>query len=206
MSNGVYMRVSNGRGQDTASQKPDMDRWSAVQADQVKVYIDHVTGKSMDRPGFNRLMDAARTGKVKTIVVWRLDRLGRTAKGLTALFDELKTLKVNLVSLKDGLDLSTPAGMLMANVLASVAQYETEVRAERIHAGLVLAKANGKKLGRPKQVGDGKGKRIKVTAEQELIVNRLKSEGESVATIARTTNLSRPTIYSILGQSADEAG
>jgi DNA invertase Pin-like site-specific DNA recombinase len=206
VSNGVYMRVSKGRGQDTASQKPDLDRWSAAQSEPSKVYVDHVTGKSMDRPGFNKLMDAARTGKVKTIVVWRLDRLGRTAKGLTALFDELKAIRVNLVSLRNGLDLSTPAGTLMANVLASVAQYETEVRAERIHAGLVVAKANGKKLGRPKQVGDGKGKRIKVTAEQESIVIRLKSEGESVSAIARTTNLSRPTIYSILSQSQDQAG
>ena len=204
MAIGIYMRVSKGRGQDTASQKPDLDRWAASQSDQVKVYVDHVTGKSMERPGFHRLMDAAKAGKVKTIVVWRLDRLGRTAKGLTALFDELKALKVNLVSLKDGLDLSTPAGTLMANVLASVAQYETEVRAERIHAGLAVAKAKGVKLGRPKQIGDGKGIRIKVTAEQESIVIRLKSEGESVSAIARATNLSRPTIYSILSQSEDQ--
>ena len=200
MSNGVYMRVSKGRGQDTASQKPDLDRWAAAQAAPTKVYIDHATGKIMDRPAFNKLLDAARTGKVKTIAVWRLDRLGRDAKGLTALFDELKALKVNLVSLKDGLDLSTPAGTLMANVLASVAHYETEVRAERIHAGLAVAKANGKKLGRPKQVGDGKGTRVKVTAEQESIVVRLKSEGASISAIARATNLSRPTIYSILSQ------
>ena len=84
----------------------------------------------MDRPAFKRLMEDVKTGKVKTIVVWRLDRLGRTAGGLTVPFDELNALKVNLVSLKDGLDLSTPAGTLMANVLASVAQYETEVRAD----------------------------------------------------------------------------
>ena len=163
------------------------------------MYIDHQTGKTMDRPAFNRLMDDVKTGKVKTIVVWRLDRLGRTAGGLTALFDELKALKVNLISLKDGLDLSTPAGTLMANVLASVAQYETEVRAERIHAGLAVAKANGKRLGR-KPTPDGKGPRIKVTTEQEAIVKRLKSEGQGVSAIARTTGLSRPTVYSIIGQ------
>jgi DNA invertase Pin-like site-specific DNA recombinase len=160
---------------------------------------------TMDRPGFNKLMDAARTGKVKTIVVWRLDRLGRDTKGLTALLVELKALKVNLVSLRDGLDLSTPAGMLMANVLASVAQYETEVRAERIHAGLAIAKANGVKLGRPKQVGDGKGKRIKVTSEQQSTVKQLSSERKGVSFIARATGLSRPTIYSIISQGAGQA-
>ena len=110
MENAIYMRVSKGRGQDTASQKPDLERWAAAQSEPSKVYTDYQTGKTMDRPGFNRLMADIRTGKVKTVVVWRLDRLGRTAKGLTALFDDLQALKVNLVSLKDGLDLATPAG------------------------------------------------------------------------------------------------
>jgi DNA invertase Pin-like site-specific DNA recombinase len=160
-----------------------------------------MTGKVMDRPAFNELMADVKRGKVKTIVVWRLDRLGRTAAGLTALFDDLKAAKVNLISIKDGLDLSTNAGTLMANVLASVAQYETEVRRERITAGLAVAKANGKRLGR-KPSADGKGPRIKVTAEQETIVKRLKSEGQGVSAIARTTGLSRPTVYSIIRQSA----
>ena len=205
MSIGIYMRVSKGTGQDLGSQKPDLDRWAAAQTKPVKFYTDAQTGKTMDRPGFNKLMAHARAGNVKIIVVWRLDRLGRTAKGLTALFEDLRVLRVNLVSLKDGLDLETPAGRLMAGVLASVAQYETEVRAERIHAGLEVAKANGVKLGRPKQVGDGKGKRIKVTTEQEQIVKRLKDEGQGVSAISRTTGLSRPTIYSIINQRADLA-
>ena len=114
------------------------------------------------------------------------------------LFDDLVTRKVNLVSLKDGLDLSTPAGRMMATVLGSVAQYETEVRAERIHAGLAVAREKGVKLGR--KPGEGLGKRIKVTEEQEAIIKRLKSEGESVSAIARTTGLSRPTVYSVISQ------
>ena len=203
MTNGIYMRVSKGRGQDTASQKPDLDRWAAAQADPSKVYVDRQTGKTMDRPGFNQLMADARVGKVKTIVVWRLDRLGRTAKGLTALFDELRELKVNLISLKDGLDLAMPAGRMMAMSLASVAQYETEVRAERIHAGLEVAKAKGVKLGR--KPGSGLGKRIVVKPEQEAIVARLKAEGEGVSAIARATHLSRPTIYSIISQATAPA-
>ena len=201
MSIGIYMRVSKGNGQDLGSQKPDLDRWAAAQTEPVTFYTDKQTGKTMDRPGFNRLMADIATGKIKTVVVWRLDRLGRTAKGLTALIEDWSKAKVNLISLKDGLDLSTPAGRLMANVLASVAAYETEVRAERIHAGLEVARANGVKLGR--KPGDGKGKRIVVTPEQEQIVKRLKSEGQGVSAIARTTGLSRPTIYSIVNQSMD---
>lgn len=196
MSVAVYVRVSKGRGQDTASQEPDLRRWADAQGGPVAWYSDRFTGKTMERPGLTRLLDDVRSGRVRTIGVWRLDRLGRTAKGLTALFDELRERGVNLVSLRDGLDLSTPAGRLMANVLASVAAYETEVRAERIHAGLEVARSRGKHLGRPK--GAGKGVRAKVTAEQEEQARRLKAEGKGVSAIARATGLSRPTIYSIL--------
>jgi DNA invertase Pin-like site-specific DNA recombinase len=120
------------------------------------------------------------------------------------LFDDLRERKVNLVSLRDGLDLSTPAGRLMAGVLASVAAYETEVRAERIHAGLEVARTRGKHLGRPK--GAGKGRRAKVTPEQETAVRRLKAEGTPVAAIARATGLSRPTVYSVLDATAAPTG
>ncbi len=114
--NALYLRVSS-KVQDTASQEPDLKRWAAAADEPVVWYRDKFTGKSMDRPGWNKLEAADRAGKVSRIVVWRLDRLGRTAKGLTALFDDLVNRKVNLVSLRDGLDLSTPAGRLMANVL-----------------------------------------------------------------------------------------
>jgi DNA invertase Pin-like site-specific DNA recombinase len=193
----IYLRVSKGKGQDIASQEPDLNSWAATRPVAPKTYTDKATGKNMDRPGFQRLMADARAGKVRTIAVWRLDRLGRTAGGLTALFDELKSLKVNLISIKDGLDLSTPAGTLMANVLASVAQFETEVRAERIHAGLEVAKAKGVKLGRKK--GEGLGKRIVVKPEQEAMARRMHAEGTGVSKIARATGLSRPTIYTIIG-------
>jgi DNA invertase Pin-like site-specific DNA recombinase len=147
----------------------------------------------MDRPGWKKLEEAIRGGKVSNVVVWRIDRLGRTAKGLTALFEFLGNRKVNLVSLKDGLDLATPAGRLMANVLASVAQYETEVRAERIAAGQAVAKANGKRWG-----GSKAGVRKKVSETQIKAVLKLKHEGVSITDISRALSLSRPTVYEIL--------
>ena len=128
-----------------------------------------------------------------TIVVWRLDRLGRTAKGLTALFEDLQERGITLVSLKDGLDLSTPAGRLMANVLASVAQFETEVRAERILAGQAKARSEGRSWG-----GSQPGRRLKVTDEQIATIRRMASEGASKSAMARATGLSRPTVYSVL--------
>ena len=190
----VYVRVSS-KAQDAASQKADLDRWIAAQGKgvEVKRYADKFTGKTMDRPGWSKLMAAARAGHVAKIVVWRLDRLGRTAKGLTALFDELPRLGVNLVSLRDGVDLDTPAGRMMANVLASVAQFETEVRAERVLAGQAAARAAGKTWG-----GSAKGRRLSVTDDQVKAIRRMKADGEKVAAIARATGLSRPTVYKFL--------
>ncbi len=94
------------------------------------------------------------------------------------------------MSLRDGLDLDTPAGRLMANMLASVAQYETEVRAERVLAEQAAARAVGKTWG-----GSVKGRRLTVTDEQVATIHRLRGEGAAVACIARATGSSRPTIY-----------
>jgi DNA invertase Pin-like site-specific DNA recombinase len=188
----VYVRISS-KSQDTRSQEPDLRRYVESHGEPARWYRDAFTGKSMDRKGWNRLMGEVRSGGVSKIVVWRLDRLGRTAKGLTALFDDLLALKVNLVSLKDGIDLNTAAGRLMANVLASVAQYETEVRAERVRAGQAVARASGKRWG-----GSKKGRRLSVTDDQIRMIRRMAHEGEKVARIARATGLSRPTVYRLL--------
>jgi DNA invertase Pin-like site-specific DNA recombinase len=190
----IYLRVSSKR-QKTESQKPDLEKWVASQTTEAKWYSDKFTGKTMDRPGWKQLEADIAAGKVSTVVVWRLDRLGRTAKGLTALFDDLLKRKINLVSLKDGLDLSTPAGRLMANVLASVAQFETEVRQERVLAGQEVARAKGVKWG-----GSEAGRRLKVSEDKEAIIRRMKAEGSKISAIARAVSLSRPTIYAWLAK------
>jgi DNA invertase Pin-like site-specific DNA recombinase len=188
----LYLRVSS-KAQDTASQEPDLKRYAAGQDEPCDWYRDTFTGKSMDRKGWNRLMADVQAGTVGKVICWRLDRLGRTAKGLTALFEELIQRKVNLVSLRDGIDLNTAAGRLMAHVLASVAQYETEVRAERVLAGQAVARARGKRWG-----GSKPGRRLKVTDEQVRAIGRMAGEGAKVAAIARATGLTRPTIYAYL--------
>ncbi len=190
----IYVRVSTPK-QDTRSQTPDLKQWVSAYADiPVKWYRDKWTGKTMNRPGWNRLEANIDAGSVSAVVVWRLDRLGRTASGLTALFEKLTTRKVNLVSIKDGIDLSTAAGRLIANVLASVAAYENEVRSERILAGQNAARQAGKIWG-----GSQAGRRLKVTDEQIETVLNMETNGASKAAMARATGLSRPTIYSLLG-------
>ena len=189
----IYVRVSKRRGQDVRSQLPDLERWAAAQDQPIRWFKDKYTGKTMDRPGWNQLEADIQAGKVLSVVVWRLDRLGRTARGLTALFDDLLRRKINLVSVKDSLDLSTPAGRLLAHVLASVAQFETEVRAERIMAGQAAARAAGKVWG-----GGKPGRRIRLSIEKEKAIRQLHADGKAIAEIARVVGLSRPTIYKAL--------
>jgi len=189
----IYCRVSKRNGQDVRSQLPDLERWANAQDQPIRWYRDRFTGKTLDRPGWQTLESDIATGKVSAVVCWRIDRLGRTAKGLTSLFADLQERKVNLVSLKDGLDLSTPAGRLMANVLASVAQFETEVRAERILAGQAAARAAGKTWG-----GGKPGRRVRLSVEKETAIRQLREQGKRISDISRVVGLSRPTVYRVL--------
>jgi DNA invertase Pin-like site-specific DNA recombinase len=195
----IYVRVSS-KQQDHASQMPDLERWVAAHGGAVNWYRDKFTGKTLDRPGMEKLLGDLRAGKVERIVVWRLDRLGRTTRGLCQLFDELGERKVDLVSLKDGFSLASPAGRLHARILASVAEYETEVRAERVAAGQAVARKKGKKWG-----GSKKGWRWKVTDDQLAAIHEMRAAGKPVAQIARVTGLSRPTIYRVLEEHQPEA-
>jgi DNA invertase Pin-like site-specific DNA recombinase len=207
MSIAIYERVST-RDQKLDSQHADLSTWATGQqatGQSVRFYTDKFTGKTLDRPGMMKLLGDIRAGRVKTVAVWRLDRLGRTAKGLTALFEELVALKVNFISLRDGIDLSTPAGRLIANVLASVAAYETEIRAERIAAGKAAKAAKIAAIIRAGAVppvinkgGRPKGVPAKVTPTVARMILQMKAERKKVAHIARELHLSRQTVYEVL--------
>ena len=188
----IYSRVSS-KSQDTAAQDLDLKAYAERQSQPVKWYSDTATGTNMDRPGFQQMLAAVNRGEVEAVVIWRMDRLGRTAVGLVKLFDELRAAKVNLVSLRDSFDLSTPGGRLQANILASVAAYETEVRRERQQAGIAAAKAAGRTWG-----GGKKGRRVKANDEKLTAIRRMRADGEGISAIARAVSLSRPTVYAIL--------
>lgn len=200
MTTYLYPRISS-KSQTEASQLPDLKRWAAAQ-DQSELILterDTFTGTTMSRPGWDRIWAAVCDGRCNRVVVWRLDRLGRTARELTALFEEMIRRNVTLVSLREGFDLSTPGGRLFANLLASVAQYETEVRSERQLAGIEAAKARGVKFGRKPGEGGRPGKPIKVTPEQAKLIRDMNAAHTAKAAIARATGLSRGTVYSVLG-------
>jgi putative DNA-invertase from lambdoid prophage Rac len=94
------------------------------------------------------LMDDVRKRKVDIVLVWRLDRFGRSLKHLVVSLDELKTIGVGFVSFKESIDLTTPTGRLMLHLLGAFAEFEKEIIRERVKAGVAHAKAKGKRLGR----------------------------------------------------------
>jgi DNA invertase Pin-like site-specific DNA recombinase len=203
MTTAIYMRAS-GASQSHKSQEPDLKAYASAEHKAgalVRWYRDKASGASMERPGWEALWADVLAGKVSKVVCWRLDRLGRTAKGLVTLRDELVARGVTLVSIRDGLDLSTPSGRMIFGVIAAIAEYEREVARERQQAGIEAARErNGGKL--PWATGRKKGTRIAVTLEKERLIRQLAAEGHERAAIARVVGVSRKTIWQVLKRPA----
>jgi putative DNA-invertase from lambdoid prophage Rac len=134
-----------------------------------------------------KLMDAARRREIDVVLVWRLDRWGRSVADLLATLQELEHLGVGFVSLTEALDLTTPAGRAMAGLLAVFAQFEREILRERVRAGLAHARQNGTRLGRPQ-----------TAALQTSQVRKLYRAGVSKAEIARRLQIGRTSVRRIL--------
>lgn len=187
----IYLRVST-IGQDVASQEPDLKAWLRVHGRKRPVgwYRDTFTGKTFKRPAMHQLEEDIRSAKIGTVVVWRLDRLGRTASETLRFLDDLDAGGVGFVSVRDGIDSTSAAGRLLRTILAGFAEYEHEVISERIHAGIARAKAAGKRWG-----GKKLGQRSKLTKEKLGALNDLLAAGKNKAAIARQLGISRSTIY-----------
>jgi DNA invertase Pin-like site-specific DNA recombinase len=202
MFTAIYLRVSTNK-QETRSQEADLLAYKTaaeVKGEEVRLFRDRRSGTNYERPEWQRLWSQVQAGQVQRIVVWRLDRLGRLAGATIQLLDELEAKGVAFLSVRDGFDPSTPAGRLTRNVLASVAQFETEVRSERQRAGIQAARdANG---GVCPWGGREKGKPNKATLEKIGAVKHLHGQGKPIAEIARVVGLTRQTIYRLLGTAA----
>ena len=148
----LYARVST-LDQEPENQLAELRRYVAAR-DWVPIeYVDQgVSGAKDRRPALDRLVADARRRQVDTVVVWRLDRLGRSLKHLVTLLDEFHAVGVGFVSLGEGIDLHTPAGRLQLHILAALAEFERARIAERVAAGLARARQNGTRLGRPEKV------------------------------------------------------
>ncbi len=155
MRTALYARVSTlDRGQDPELQLAEL-RQVAVQRGWTIAgeYVDHgVSGAETSRPSLDRLLADCHAGKLDLLLVWKLDRLGRSLAHLLAMLDALRTMGVAFVSLRDsGIDTTTPAGRLMLQMVGAFAEFERALIQERVRAGVARAQTAGKHCGRPRR-------------------------------------------------------
>jgi DNA invertase Pin-like site-specific DNA recombinase len=192
----IYARVSS-KQQDQRAQMNELRAWAKGQDEGVAVYSERESGTSMDRPEWQRLWSDLLAGKITKLVCWRIDRLGRTARGLLELRDELIERRIGFLSLREGLDLETASGRLMWGIVSSFAQYETEVRSERQRLGIARLRAEGRRYHKTRS-GRQVGECIKTTPEVRTAIAEMRQSGRTVAEISRVTQLSRQTVYVVI--------
>jgi DNA invertase Pin-like site-specific DNA recombinase len=148
----IYARVSTtDKGQDITMQTSQLREYcTSRQWDVFREYIDEgISGSKIDRKALNELLSDARQRKFDIVLVWKLDRFSRSLKDLVCTIQELQELKIDFVSYKDNIDLTTSAGKLMLHIIGAFAEFERDIIKERVKAGLVNARRKGVKLGRP---------------------------------------------------------
>jgi putative DNA-invertase from lambdoid prophage Rac len=184
---GLYARVSTHDQQTLPLQRRAMREYAVRRDWTIAVDIKEVGSGASVRELREKLIDAARRRDIDVVVVWRLDRWGRSMADLVTTLQELRDLGVGFVSLTEALDLTTPSGRAMAGLLAVFAEFEHEILQERVRAGLAHARENGKRLGRPPTAS--------LNAQQ---VRRLFRAGVSKAAIARQLKIGRTSVRRIL--------
>jgi putative DNA-invertase from lambdoid prophage Rac len=185
---GIYARVSTNDQQTLSMQSRAMREYAARRGWAIAVNVREVGSGATKREAREKLLEAARRRQIDVVLVWRLDRWGRSVSDLLATLQELEHLGVGFVSLTEALDLTTPAGRAMAGLLAIFAEFEREILRERTRAGLTQARLNGKLLGRPATAA--------IHSEE---IRKLHRAGVSKSEIARRLQIGRTSVRRILG-------
>jgi DNA invertase Pin-like site-specific DNA recombinase len=173
-----YARVS---GDD---QNLDLQRDALKQAGCERLYEEKESGGRIDRPELLRLMEVLRAGD--TLVVWRLDRLGRSLKHLIETVERLEALGVGFRSVTEAIDTTTSGGKLVFHIFAALAEFERTLIRERTRAGLKAARARGRQGGRPKTLNEDKRRMAQALRDDP---------GQSVASICKALGITRTTFY-----------
>ena len=151
-----------------------------------KIYQDKISGSKTSRPALDKLLLDLNPGD--TVVVWRLDRLGRSVMHLLELASGWRTREINIVAINEGIDTRTPTGRLVYGILSILAENEREVIKERAEAGLKAAKARGVVLGPPRKLTEDKMRAARVLLEGDMMLKR----------VAQTLGVDRSTLYRAL--------
>lgn len=187
MKAALYARVSTHDQQTLSLQVEQMKTYIHKRGWQLEMCIEDTASGISERKNRQQIIRAARKRQVDVIVVWKLDRWGRSLVDLMKSLEELTALNVGFVSITEAIDLTTPSGKAMAGMLAVFAQFERDILRERVKAGIAHARANGKPHGRPKTAA------LKATQVKELF-----DKGYSKAKIARELGIGRTSVRRIL--------
>ena len=184
----LYARVSTTHGQDPEMQLAELREYAARRGYSVKEeFVDQgISGAKDSRPALNRLMDDCYKRRLDVVLVWKLDRFGRSLKHLVNAIAELEARGVAFVSLRDNLDLATPSGRLMFQIIGAMAEFERALIQERVRAGLCRARAKGKQLGRP---------RLQIDAAK---IQQMRAKGQSLRSIAAGLGIGLGTVCRLL--------
>lgn len=184
---GLYARVSTHDQKTLPLQMRGMREYVSKRGWTIAIQIKEVGSGAVERELRETLMAAARRREIDVVLVWRLDRWGRSLADLVVTLKELAELGVGFVSLTEALDLATPTGRAMAGLLSVFAEFEREILRERIRAGIVEARRKGIRLGRPITAANKAGQ-----------IRKLHSAGVSKAEIARRLEIGRTSVRRIL--------
>jgi DNA invertase Pin-like site-specific DNA recombinase len=181
----LYARVSTTNGhQDPEMQLRELREYAERRGlTIIGEYIDRMTGSKDSRPSLNNLMADAGQRKFDAVLVWKLDRFGRSLRHLVNALAELEALGLTFISLRDNLDLSTPSGRLMFQIIGAMAEFERALIQERVRAGLRNARSKGVRLGRP---------RVFVS---ESRIDTLRASGASWRAIAKELGIALGTLH-----------
>src|SRR5438552_9819746 len=183
----LYARVSTLNNQNPEMQLAELREYASRRGWQItEEYTDQgVSGCNESRPALNRLMSDACRRRFDAVLVWKIDRFGRSLKHLINALAELAALGVAFISLRDNLDLSTPSGRLMFQIIGAMAEFERALIQERVRAGLRNAKSKGVRLGRP---------RVFVS---ESRIYALRASGSSWRPIAKELGVALGTVHRV---------
>src|SRR4051794_7682117 len=185
---GLYARVSTHDQQTLPLQLSAMREHAERRGWTVTLVVEDIGSGVRDRPQRDDLIRAARRRELDLILVWRLDRWGRSLLDLITTLQELTTLRVGFVSLGEALDLTTPSGRALAGMLAVFAEFERDILRDRVKAGIAQARKEGRPHGRPPTIN-----------KHSKEVWRLSQEGVSKREIARRVGISRASVRHLLG-------
>jgi DNA invertase Pin-like site-specific DNA recombinase len=177
-----YARVS------TDDQNLDLQKDALTKAGCEKIFDDYMSGARSDRPGLIQALEHCRKGD--TLVIWRLDRLGRSMRNLLELADILNQRGIGLKSLHEAIDTSTANGKMQFQLFGMLAEFERNLLIERTHAGLAAARARGRNGGRPKLLDSKK---------QELAFELYEGKKHSIKDICSLVGIGKTSLYKYLG-------